>query len=98
MLDKKQSNSSKRKNYMKKNSDLALAEQIMKLFKRKALFTFKQEIMFSKTIHYYKFRRFCGRSFGLTKKETNQLLDTLRDHGIVTLSSSGFVVMEKGFF
>jgi len=84
---------------MKNNKlDRLLSEEFGKILKRKICARFKDEISMSRKIHYFEFRKFCGRSFGLKKSETNNLLDILRDHRIVELSSSGFVVRNKKFF
>lgn len=81
-----------------KKVDGVLSEEFVKLFKRKTYAQFKEKIMLSKKICYHEFRKFCGRSFGIKKSEANAILDILSDHGIVELSSSGFVVRNKKFF
>lgn len=82
----------------KDNLHNVLSEEFVILFKRKVSSQFRDNISLSKKIFYYEFRKFCGRSFGLKKSETNIILDILNDYKIIELSSSGFTVIKKKFF
>ena len=83
---------------MAKNNDILLSREFIKIFKRKIYSKFGNHILCSKKIMYHGFRKFCGRSFGFRKNETNEILDVLREQNIIELSSSGFVVKKKKFF
>ena len=85
---------------MAKNNEMntLLSREFIKIFKRKISAQFGNHILRSRKIMYQEFRKFCGRSFGFRKYETNEILDTLRRHKIIELSSSGFVVRNKTFF
>ena len=83
---------------MARNNEILLSREFIKIFKRKIYSQFKNHILSSKKIMYHEFRKFCGRSFGFRKYETNEIVDVLREQKIIELSSSGFVVRNKKFF
>ncbi|MBA3045775.1 MAG: hypothetical protein FP824_06135 [Euryarchaeota archaeon] len=84
---------------MARNNEInsLLSNEFSRIFKRKVSTQFGNQIQHSKMITYQEFRKFCGRSFGFRKHETNEILDTLREHKIIELSSSGFVVRKRSF-
>jgi len=84
---------------MKKENefDLLLAREFVKVFRRKLSAQFGSQMRHTRKIPYGEFRKFCGRSFGFKKFETNEILDLLREYKMIELSASGFVVRNKGF-
>ena len=85
---------------MKRENDfnLLLAREFVKVFRRKFTAQFGNQMRHTRKIPYGEFRKFCGRSFGFRKHETNEILDILRKHKIIELSSSGFTIKNKRFF
>ncbi len=75
--------------------DLLLARAFIKVFRRKFTAQFGNQMCHTKKIPYGEFRKFCGRSFGFTKHETNEMLDVLMTCGMVELSSSGFIAKNR---
>ena len=82
---------------MKKENEfnLLLAREFVKEFRRKFAAQFGNQIRHTRKIPYGEFRKFCGRSFGFNRHEANEMLDALRECGVIELSSSGFVVYLK---
>ena len=75
-----------------------LSQPFVDSFKSKFSKKFGNELITGQKIFYHVYRQFCGLSLGLTKQQSNEVLNILKGADVVELNSDGFFIRNKKFF